>query len=100
MAKKNITPNKERMYSYAKNGGLNGFRNGGGVLDKKQLGGIVKALKPIIKKAVAKAGNSSSLKNLPGEWVDKGKLPIKESTLNDFLNETPKKVVKKVVKNK
>lgn len=93
MAKKNITPNKERMYSYAKNGGLNGFRNGGSVLDKKQIGGIAKALKPIIKKA------SSSLKNVAGEWVDKGKLPIKESTIDAFLNETPKKVVKKKIKN-
>tara|TARA_R110001606_G_scaffold369861_1_gene526101 strand:- start:274 stop:552 length:279 start_codon:yes stop_codon:yes gene_type:complete len=90
MAKKNITPNKERMYSYAKSGGLNGFRNGGGVLDKKQLGGIAKALKPIIKKAVAKNVKRGAKAMTP--TVDGTKLPIKKSTLNDFLNETPKKI--------
>ena len=93
MTKKNITPNKERMYSYAKSGGLNGFRNGGGVLDKKQLGGFVKLLKALGKKVVAKNIKKTAVAVTP--TVDGSKLPIKTSTLNDFLNETPKEVVKK-----
>ena len=47
--------NKERMHSYANGGGLMGYTKGGSVLDEKQLGGIVKAVKPFIKKAVTKA---------------------------------------------
>ena len=46
--------NKERMHSYAKGGGLMGYTKGGSVLDEKQLGGIVKAVKPFIKKAANK----------------------------------------------
>jgi|TARA_R110001632_G_scaffold179999_2_gene300063 hypothetical protein len=93
MAKKNITPNKERMYSYAKSGGLNGFRNGGGVLDNKQRGGLVSVIKKVAKNVKRAAAAVTPT-------VDGGKLPIKKSTLNDFLNETPEKVVKKKVKNK
>lgn len=98
MAKKNITPNKERMYSYAKGGGLMGYMNGGGVLDNKQGGGgIVSAVKAITKN-IPKA--QSALKHLAGEWVNKGKLPIKKSTINSFLEEPVKKIDKKKVKNK
>ena len=55
MAQKKISQNRARMQAYAKGGGLNGFRNGGSVLDKKSIGGIVKAVKPVIKKVITKA---------------------------------------------
>tara|TARA_R100000544_G_C2211071_1_gene51969 strand:- start:42 stop:335 length:294 start_codon:yes stop_codon:yes gene_type:complete len=54
MAKKNISPNRERMYAYAKGGGLQGFQNGGDVLPKAQLGAGVKAIIKAVKKAVPK----------------------------------------------
>ena len=54
MAQKKISQNRARMQAYAKGGGLNGFRNGGSVLDKKSIGGIAKALKPVIKKVKTK----------------------------------------------
>lgn len=46
--------NKKRMHSYAKGGGLMGYTKGGSVLDEKQFGGIAKAVKPFVKKAVGK----------------------------------------------
>ena len=50
MAKKKVSKNKKRMQSYAKGGGLMGYTNGGDVLDEKQLGGIVKAVKAVAPK--------------------------------------------------
>jgi len=54
MAKKNISQNRERMYSYAKGGGLKGFKNGGDVLQQAQLAGAVKAIVKGVKKSAKK----------------------------------------------
>jgi len=54
MAKKNISPNRERMYTYAKGGGLQGFQNGGDVLQKAQLGGIARGIVKGVKKVIPK----------------------------------------------
>ena len=69
MGNKKTSANTERMYSYAKGGGLNGFRNGGGVLDQKQLGGLVKAGVKAVKKIVPKI--KKVISDLSGTTVDK-----------------------------
>ena len=87
MAKKNITANKARMFAYAKSGGLKGMMSGGSVLDKKQPGGAIAA--KIIKKLVPVVKNKAKdiIKKLTPTPSKSVKPPIKNSTINDFLND-------------
>jgi len=72
MAKKNITANKARMFSYAKGGGLKGITSGGGVLDQKQFGGVSKVIKAAVKKVVPKV--KKFITDIQGKTYDKDML--------------------------
>jgi len=69
MAKKNISPNQQRMHSYAKGGGLNGSKNGRSVLDEAQLGTAIKAIAKGVKKVIPKV--KKFITDLSGTTVDK-----------------------------
>jgi len=94
MGNKKMSANTERLYAYAKGGGLNGFRNGGGVLDKKQLGGFLKSAAKNIKKitrGIVNENNNAAL-NVLLKSPKGTKLPVTDQTLKGFLNQDlPKK---------
>ena len=108
MGNKKMSANTERLYAYAKGGGLNGFRNGEGVLDKKQFGGAAKAaakaLKNLNKAKGVVSKNSNALSNPLLKKITSTILPVTDNTLEAFLNgnlpKKPKTTVTTVKKTK
>ena len=66
-----MTPNKKRMHGYAKAGGLNAFKDGGGVLDNSD--GVITSLAAAAAKAAAQTAKKIARKitNVTDGFVQK-----------------------------
>tara|TARA_B110000977_G_scaffold200738_1_gene292377 strand:- start:706 stop:996 length:291 start_codon:yes stop_codon:yes gene_type:complete len=66
-----MTPNKKRMHSYAKAGGLNAFKDGGSVLDNSD--GVITSLAAAAAKSAARVAKkfASKITNATDNFVNK-----------------------------